>query len=90
MSLKRYCNTSVFWYFTLNFHCATLKQGISILLLTERKKMARSIDSDYIDFSHMGGFNMGIDFDGFEENVRKFMEVVVVPSPKFDVKHDFL
>jgi len=52
--------------------------------------MARSIDSDYIDFSHMGGFNMGIDFDGFEENVRKFMEVVVVPSPKFDVKHDFL
>ena len=51
--------------------------------------MARSIDSDYIDFSHMGGFNMGIDFDGFEENVRKFMEVVVVPSPKFDVKHDF-
>ena len=52
--------------------------------------MARSIDSDYIDFSHMGGFDMGINFDGFEENVRKFMEVVLVPSPKFDVKHDFL
>jgi hypothetical protein len=47
--------------------------------------MARSINSDYIDFSHMGGFDMGIDFNGFEENVKKFMEVVVVPSHKFDV-----
>jgi hypothetical protein len=65
----------------LNFHCATLKQAISILLLAERKRlMARSIDSDYIDFSHMSGFDMGIDFDGFEENVRKFMEVVVVDA----------
>ena len=53
----------------------------------ERKKklMARSINSDYIDFSHMDGFDMGIDFNGFEENVKKFMEVVVVPSHNFDV-----
>jgi hypothetical protein len=53
----------------------------------ERKKklMARSINSDYIDFSHMGGFDMGIDFNGFEENVKNFMEVVVVPCHKFDV-----
>lgn len=47
--------------------------------------MARSIDSDYIDFSHMGGFDMGINFEVFEENVKKFMEVVVVPSHNFDV-----
>jgi hypothetical protein len=37
--------------------------------------MSRSIDSDYLDFSNMGGFDMGFDFDGFEENVRKFIEV---------------
>ncbi|CAO2186188.1 unnamed protein product [Urochloa humidicola] len=47
--------------------------------------MARSIDSDYIDFSHMGGFNMGIDFDGFEENVMKFMEL---PVKYLDSAHD--
>jgi len=53
----------------------------------ERKKklMVRSINSDYIDFSHMGGFDMDIDFNGFEENVKKLMEVVVVPSHNFDV-----
>ncbi|XP_025818492.1 uncharacterized protein LOC112894876 isoform X2 [Panicum hallii] len=48
--------------------------------------MARSIDSDYIDFSHMSGFDMGIDFDGFEENVRKFMEVL--PAKYLDSAHD--
>jgi hypothetical protein len=29
--------------------------------------MARRIDSDYIDFSHMGGFDMDIDFDGLRK-----------------------
>lgn len=79
-------SNNVCWYLMLNFHCA-LKQDISTILLTEKEKrlMARSIDSDYIDFSHMGGFDMGIDFDEFEENVRKLMEVVVVPSHNFDV-----
>ncbi|OQU86114.1 hypothetical protein SORBI_3003G021100 [Sorghum bicolor] len=47
--------------------------------------MARSIDSDYIDFSHMGGFDMGIDFNGFEENVKKFMEL---PIKYLDSAHD--
>ncbi|XP_035817536.1 uncharacterized protein [Zea mays] len=36
--------------------------------------MARNINSDYIDFSHLGGFDMGINFDEFEENVKKLME----------------
>ncbi|CAL4966029.1 unnamed protein product [Urochloa decumbens] len=47
--------------------------------------MARSVDSDYIDFSHMGGFDMGIYFDGFEENVMKFMEL---PVKYLDSAHD--
>jgi hypothetical protein len=46
--------------------------------------MARNINSDYIDFSQLGGFDMGINFDEFEENVKKLMEVVV-PSHNFDV-----
>lgn len=36
--------------------------------------MARNINSDYIDFSQLGGFDMGINFDEFEENVKKLME----------------
>nr|AGT16308.1 hypothetical protein SHCRBa_026_B05_R_200 [Saccharum hybrid cultivar R570]AGT16329.1 hypothetical protein SHCRBa_026_F17_F_50 [Saccharum hybrid cultivar R570] len=47
--------------------------------------MARSINSDYIDFSHMGGFDMGIDFNGFEDNVKKFMEL---PIKYLDSAHD--
>lgn len=39
--------------------------------------MVRGVDSDYIDLSLMGTFDMGINFDGFEENVKKFMEVVL-------------
>ena len=79
-------SNNVCWYLMSNFQCA-LKQDISTILLTkkEKKLMARSINSDYIDFSHMGGFDMDIDFNGFEENVKKLMEVVVVPSHKFDV-----
>ncbi|OEL13345.1 hypothetical protein BAE44_0025636 [Dichanthelium oligosanthes] len=47
--------------------------------------MARSIDSDYIEFSHIGGFNMRIDFDGFEENVMKLIEL---PIMYLDSAHD--
>ncbi|CAL4952370.1 unnamed protein product [Urochloa decumbens] len=47
--------------------------------------MARSVDSDYIDFSHMGGFDMGIYFDGFGENVMKFVEL---PVKYLDSAHD--
>ncbi|KAK3159731.1 hypothetical protein QOZ80_1BG0050360 [Eleusine coracana subsp. coracana] len=43
-------------------------------------QMARSIDSDYIDLSLMG-----IDFDGFEENMRKIMEL---PIKYLDSAHD--
>lgn len=39
--------------------------------------MARGLDSDYIgSLSLMDGFDMGITFDGFGENMKKFMEVV--------------
>lgn len=39
--------------------------------------MARGLDSDYIgSISLMDGFDMGITFDGFGENMKKFMEVV--------------
>nr|CAB3471742.1 unnamed protein product [Digitaria exilis] len=53
----------------------------------DRKKnlMARRIDSDYMDFLPMGGFDMGIDFDGFEENVKKFIEL---PGKYLDSAHD--
>uniref|UniRef100_K3XRL6 Uncharacterized protein n=1 Tax=Setaria italica TaxID=4555 RepID=K3XRL6_SETIT len=40
--------------------------------------MSRSIDSDYLDFSHMGGFDM-------EEIVRKFIEL---PVKYLDSAHD--
>ncbi|KAK3163298.1 hypothetical protein QOZ80_1AG0001820 [Eleusine coracana subsp. coracana] len=43
-------------------------------------QMARSIDSDYIDLSLMG-----IDFDGFEENMKKIMEL---PIKYLDSAHD--
>ncbi|XP_062222720.1 uncharacterized protein LOC133921220 isoform X3 [Phragmites australis] len=39
--------------------------------------MVRGVDSDYIDLSLMGAFDMGINFDGFEENVKKFMELPI-------------
>ncbi|GJN38121.1 hypothetical protein PR202_gb27133 [Eleusine coracana subsp. coracana] len=48
--------------------------------VTEEMQMARSIDSDYIDLSLMG-----IDFDGFEENMRKIMEL---PIKYLDSAHD--
>jgi hypothetical protein len=44
--------------------------------MTEEMQMARSINSDYIDLSLMGGFDLGINFDGFQENVKKIMEVI--------------
>ncbi|KAF8643595.1 hypothetical protein HU200_066648 [Digitaria exilis] len=47
--------------------------------------MAGRIDSDDIDFLNMGGFDMGIDFDGFEENVKKFIEL---PGKYLDSAHD--
>jgi hypothetical protein len=39
-------------------------------------QMARGINSDYIDLSLMGGFDLGINFDGFQENVKKIIEVI--------------
>ncbi|KAL6627194.1 hypothetical protein ACP70R_030920 [Stipagrostis hirtigluma subsp. patula] len=40
--------------------------------------MARVIDSDYVDaLSLIGGFDMGINLDGFEEHVKKFMELPI-------------
>ncbi|KAL6838831.1 hypothetical protein ACP4OV_031545 [Aristida adscensionis] len=48
--------------------------------------MARVIDSDYVDaLSLVGGFDMGINFDGFEENVKKFIEL---PIKYLDSAHD--
>lgn len=48
--------------------------------------MARDTDSDYIgSLSLMGGFDMGINFDGFGENMKKFMEL---PIKYLDSAHD--
>ncbi|KAF7021792.1 hypothetical protein CFC21_034682 [Triticum aestivum] len=48
--------------------------------------MARGLDSDYIgSISLMDGFDMGITFDGFGENMKKFMEL---PIKYLDSAHD--
>ncbi|XP_044975346.1 uncharacterized protein LOC123443136 [Hordeum vulgare subsp. vulgare] len=48
--------------------------------------MARGLDSDYIgSLSLMDGFDMGIAFDGFGENMKKFMEL---PIKYLDSAHD--
>uniref|UniRef100_A0ACD5VDE2 Uncharacterized protein n=1 Tax=Avena sativa TaxID=4498 RepID=A0ACD5VDE2_AVESA len=48
--------------------------------------MARGLDSDYIgSLSIMDGFDMGINFDGFGENMMKFMEL---PIKYLDSAHD--
>lgn len=48
--------------------------------------MARGLDSDYIgSLSLMDGFDMGITFDGFGENMKKFMEL---PIKYLDSAHD--
>uniref|UniRef100_A0ACD5VLK6 Uncharacterized protein n=1 Tax=Avena sativa TaxID=4498 RepID=A0ACD5VLK6_AVESA len=48
--------------------------------------MARGLDSDYIgSLSIMDGFDMGISFDGFGENMKKFMEL---PIKYLDSAHD--
>ncbi|CAM0880407.1 unnamed protein product [Alopecurus aequalis] len=48
--------------------------------------MARGLDSDYIgSLSIMDGFDMGINFDGFGESMKKFMEL---PIKYLDSAHD--
>lgn len=48
--------------------------------------MARGLDSDYISsLSLMDGFDMRINFDGFGENMKKFMEL---PIKYLDSAHD--
>lgn len=48
--------------------------------------MARGLDSDYIgSLSLMDGFDMSINFDGFGENMKKFMEL---PIKYLDSAHD--